>query len=339
VSNGSQEQVEDSLPLAEAAAWSVWLAEHDLTTTLALEAWLSEDPRNQIAWERVGRVSTLIDEQRLSIELIARREVALNDVKRKYLRHDFAGRRWAAVAGLVVAVLVPLGLMLADILTPTTYATEIGERRVVVLEDGSRLSLDSGSAVTVRYTRQARDLKLERGQGRFDVARDVQRPFSVQVQDKKVVATGTAFNIDNTEHEIVVTLIEGSAAVFMNTSNLPTPIGTPASFDLKAGQQLSAVVGSPPLIRYVDLDNVSAWETGQLIFDDQPLSKVVDTVNRYSNTVQLAIDQHTADIRISGVFRTGDIPGFVDIVTSYLPVKAVDTGGKILITSVTRDGS
>jgi len=338
VSNGSQEQEKQILPLAEAAAWSVWLAEHDLTTTLAFEAWLSEDPRNQVAWERVGRVTTLIDEQRLSMDLIARREVALNDVKRKYLRYDFAGRRWATVAALVVAVLIPLGLMLADALTPATYATEIGERRVVVLEDGSRLSLDSGSTITVRYTRQARELNLEKGQGRFDVARDVQRPFSVQVKDKKVVATGTAFNIDNMRREVVVTLIEGSASVLMNSPGSPLPAGTPASIDLKAGQQMSAPIGSPPIVRTVDIDNVSAWETGHLIFDDQPLSKVVDTVNRYSNTVQLTIDQRTANIRISGVFRTGDIPGFIDIVTSYLPVKAVDTGDKILITSA-RNGS
>jgi transmembrane sensor len=59
---------------------------------------------------------------------------------------------------------------------------------------------------------------------------------------------------------------------------------------------------------------------------------VVARVNHYSATPIVIADAKIGQERISGVFNTGDIPGFLDIVTQYLPVEAVadDTGRTIL---------
>src|SRR3546814_1264895 len=84
----------------------------------------------------------------------------------------------------------------SDVCSSDLYRTVLGERRVVTLADGSTVSLDAASEVRVAYSERARELALVRGQARFDVAHDPRRPFAVQARDQRVVATGTAFNVD-----------------------------------------------------------------------------------------------------------------------------------------------
>jgi transmembrane sensor len=247
------------------------------------------------------------------------------------------GLRAAAIAA-VLAIGLLGGVCYHWLQRPDDYATTFGERRVVALSDGSKISLDSDSEVTVRYTKAGRELHLLRGQARFDVAHDVERPFSVTAREQKVIATGTAFNIDMTQPKVLVTLIEGHIVVVdedkvvhdVKVSHAAAP--KRASVELRAGQQLAAVPDEAPVIQTADVTRAVAWTSGQLVFDDQPLSEVVARVNHYATTPIVITDERTAALHISGSFNTGDVTGFLDIVTRYLPVQEVtDDSGRIIL--------
>jgi transmembrane sensor len=195
---------------------------------------------------------------------------------------------------------------------------------VITLSDGSKLSLDADSEVTVRYGKRDRALHLLRGQARFDVAHDKSRPFSVVAGNQRVIATGTAFNIDIAGPKVLVTLIEGHVVVVNETEG---PQGAVArTIELKAGQQLATGPAVPPRVQPANVQRVTAWTIGQIMFDDEPLSSVVDRVNRYGGTQVVVADPEVGAMKISGVFNAGDTLGFVEIVTHYLPVKAVSEG-------------
>src|SRR5690606_3963976 len=83
--------------------------------------------------------------------------------------------------GAVAAVLLlsVVGVIAFHLGSPDVYRTGIGERRVVTLADGSKVQLDSSTELRVDYTKQARDLQLIKGQARFDVAHEPERPFYV----------------------------------------------------------------------------------------------------------------------------------------------------------------
>ena len=101
--------------------------------------------------------------------------------------------RRAAIAAAVAGFMVLAGLGTWPLVDGVdVYRTGLNERRVVTLKDGSKVSLDAMSKISVRYSDDARRLTLQRGQARFDVAHDVSRPFSVRARDRTVVATGTA---------------------------------------------------------------------------------------------------------------------------------------------------
>lgn len=311
--------------LAEAARWQLRLAEADLHSSPEFEAWLRE-PGNRAAWDQVSAPWDYFDRVAHDPEMIAAREAALGDAKRAGIPVETPKpfRPWAAAiaAALLIGILGAGGTWWSN--RPDDYQTAVGERRVVTLVDGSRLSLDSDSEVTVRYGKHARDLRLLRGQARFDVTHDRVRPFSVVAGKQKVIATGTAFNIDMAGPKVLVTLIEGRVLVV--DENDGSAIASPRVVELRVGQQMSTGTAAAPQIVPVNLQHVTAWTVGHIMFDDEPLSSVVERVNRYGGTQIVIADPQVGAMKISGVFNSGDVLGFVEIVTHYLPVRAVSEG-------------
>jgi transmembrane sensor len=315
--------------LTEAAAWRVRLTEEDAETSEAFEAWLA-DPQNEAAWDHVQAPWREIGEKATSPELMAARAGALARARREGRRRwtsTTRGRIAASLAAVMLAAGSYGGWRWADA-QPDVYRTTLGERRVVPLPVGSRVSLDSGSKVRIRYTKDARKLELVSGQARFDVAKDVRRPFSVTARDQTVVATGTAFNVDLLGPKVLVTLIEGKVVVLREPRRRDA---APASIPLKAGEQLVSAPAAAPEIHAISVERATSWETGQLTFADEPLAAVAERVSRYAEEpIHVAPD--AATMRVSGVFRAGDTAGFVDMVTSYLPVEAnAATDGEITL--------
>jgi transmembrane sensor len=186
----------------------------------------------------------------------------------------------------------------------------------VVLADGSRVELDSSSDLSVRYSSNARELSLTRGQARFRVAHDAERPFSVMAGSRRVVATGTDFDVDLLGGSLYVTLLEGRVLV-LPSGQSGAGIRTG---QLEAGEQLTVSPDGTTRVVPANLDRVTAWQSRQIILDDEPLASAIERINRYSKDRLVLGDGAVGALRISGVFRTGNLAGFVETLTHYLPV-------------------
>jgi transmembrane sensor len=324
--------------LAEAAGWRIRLTELELASTPEFEIWLAQ-PENEAAWKQVSAPWDFLGAQKNAPELAKARQAALDDAKRAGQEQGAPrhGRRLvlAFAATLVLGLVGWAGLSWLE--APDDYTTALGERRVVTLVDGSRIALDANSEVTVRYTKSARLLELLHGQARFDVAHDVERPFSVLAGAQKIIATGTAFNIDLNGPRVLVTLIEGHVVVVdekstVHAMGVPEPVALHQSVELKAGQQLTASPEAAPVVETANVQRATAWMNGQIMIDNEPLSQVIAQVNRYTAAPIQIRDPEVGAMRISGVFNTGDVAGVLDIVTHYLPVRAVgESDGTIVL--------
>ena len=319
-------------PLEEAIRWRLRLIESSAKTSPDFELWLA-DPVNQAAWNQLAGPWNDLDAIAQAPEMLAVRQAALDDARAVRARRQ-RGRLMAIAASLLIGLTAAAGYW--SLVRPDDYRTSLGERRVVTLSDGSKLSLDADSEVTVRYRAHERALHLLKGQARFDVAHDKSRPFSVVAGNQKVIATGTAFNIDMAGPKVLVTLIEGHVVVLDDADKSVTAVWS-RPVELKAGQQLAADAATPPQVIPANIQRVTAWTIGQIIFDDEPLSSVVDRVNRYGGPQVVIASPEVGAMKISGVFNAGDTLGFVEIVTHYLPVKAVSEGQHVIaLESVTK---
>ena len=141
------------------------------------------------------------------------------------------------------------------------------------------------------------------------------------------MATGTAFNIDLTQPNVAVTLIEGHVVVLDATGDaqsVPLAVRKAPVVELHAGQELVAANNRASVVKDVDTKQVTAWVSGQLVFSNETLSDVVARVNRYSATPIVIADANLADEKVSGVFNVGDVPGFLEIITQTLPLSVSD---------------
>lgn len=244
-------------------------------------------------------------------------------------------RRLGAVAAMLVAVVG--GAVTFNSLSPTElggaksevastplaehgYATTLGERSTVTLADGSRITLNTDSRVSVALRPDRRDVAVLAGQALFEVAKDKTRPFVVRAGDKTVTALGTTFDIRLRPKGMEVTLIEGRVAVARAVPGL-----TPSQpVELKPGQQLVSTSGGQALLRKVDVEKETSWREGRVIFDDQTLASAVVEMNRYS-PVKIIADPTIAHIRINGMFKAGQQASFARTLEAYLPIEAVST--------------
>jgi transmembrane sensor len=290
----------------------------------------------------------LLGEHAASTELIRVRRKALAHAHdagwKSRLKRLARPARVAVAATVLLAAMIPLAVWQTHRFD--VYRTIAGERSVVRLNDGSEIALDSHTEVKVRYTAQSREIVLVEGQARFEVAHDGARPFSVTANGHQVVATGTAFNVDMLGADLLVTLIEGHVIVISEAARspaahpasnsspprsgnqlVPAAPGAPlpndsSSIALEAGEQLVISPSAAPKVTRVNTDRATAWESGKLVFDDEPLSSIVVRVSRYGAHPIVIGDEQTSQLRISGVFHEGDVAGFVSTVVSYLPVQA-----------------
>lgn len=306
--------------LTAAVHWAC-RAEEDphLGNTPELHAWLQKSG-NRTAFNRVRQTWKLIDDYKSAPELLTLRRKALKCMPPVSPVHRFdLGFAWISIVAVTLAVgLFTVGFIILTNNSSAVYSTGVGQRRIVVLDDNSRIWLDASSMVVVnRYSKYIRQLSLKKGRARFDVAPDKARPFSVVSGPTTTVAVGTSFDVERLGRKILVTVRRGHVLV----KNTRTGLKTAKAIKLAPNQQLVANPNGQPTIRSVNIKERDAWQRGKLIFDDQNLREAVEQFNRYLYK-PILVDTAIANIRISGVFNAGDSHAFIDAITNYFPVQA-----------------
>jgi transmembrane sensor len=327
----------DPSPAAlEAGEWCRRIAEHPLSMSdrLAFDRWIEAAPENRQAFDRASFIWRALDGSSAPQELVDIRVDALSALHNKGMKLTRA-RLWMAAAASVALLLAASGWWFS--IQPTSYSTGIGERRIVLLEDGSRVSLDAASRVDVDYEDHQRMLRLVGGRARFDVGKDPLRPFTVAAGDKLVVATGTSFSVERLPSSVEVVLYEGHVAVLRSVEGgSPRPVALDKARTveqaLKAGTEVALSDRSEaPKMLGVDPAKSASWETGQLSFTNEPLGLAVERINRYSQVPIAVADQETAALPIDGVFNASDPAAFVEGVTGVFPVRSRKVGGRIVL--------
>lgn len=139
-----------------------------------------------------------------------------------------ARQRLAATAAcLMLAVMV--GFFVKATVLDRTLRVALGEWREVTLQDGTQVRAGPGSVLKFSFGDEHRTVRLVSGEAMFDVAKDPARPFFVQSEVVGVLAVGTAFRVTQLEGEDVVTVSEGTVAVYREGGEVQ-----PARIDLPA---------------------------------------------------------------------------------------------------------
>jgi len=331
-----------------------WLLRRELGRMTASDEarfaqWLEAAPENRMAWQDIGSATRIVSDGAADPELMALRLEAL------HVKPEPRHRLWVAMAAsLMVTIAAGSAFIWASHPVVTAqgevrkdaqalpaspgngrYATLVGERSALTLPDGSVVTLDTNSVIRVAYSSRERAVYLERGQALFEVAKHKAIPFQVYAGDRRVTAVGTTFDVriaeTNGKPQVKVALIEGRIRVAALQSGV-VPTAAPEAISMVSGEMLTTSGNMPMSVIAADTDDVAAWRSGVLNFEDVRLDAAVAEMNRYTTHPIEIADARIKGLRISGVFRSGDPAHFAAVVSEAVPIKVdQDPSGSLVL--------
>lgn len=298
----------------------------------ALREWMG---RSALHRNELDRLSRFWSQANILTELIAGLE--FDRTGRETHRRASWMRAILGVGAVFVAVvLVYFGLQPSGEVKPFTYETVVGHQRTVLLSDGSSLELNTDSRIQVVYSSHLRMIRLLKGEVLFSVTPDAHRVFEVHVADSVVRAVGTAFVVQLDGRKVDVTVTKGMVDVSdisdMRANAGQTLAGASPLGRVKGGEVARFDSGSGHMqvrpLAETELQRRIAWQDGFLAFSGEPLSEVVDQLNRYSTTRLEIGDPELASIEIGGRFRVGDVDGVLDLLNKTFGIRGRRINGR-----------
>ncbi|MBL8270123.1 FecR family protein [Steroidobacter sp.] len=283
-----------------AAEWLAKLQHGELSSAdqAEFDRWMDANPAHAVAFARAEQAW----EQAKRLQALPKTNVSATK--------SAARPHWAIAASVLVAV---LGFAFWYFVWESrSYSTDVGERRSVMLKDGSQINLNTASRVEIDMSEQQRTVRLVRGEGLFKVAHDPTRPFVVMAGNTAVRAVGTAFNVRMRGEQLVeVTVTEGIVSVGDRR------ISADSTAVVAAGAVSSATLEKDELHRRV------AWREGVIELKGETLAQAVDEFNRYSKRKLVVADPAIAAIRVGGRFETDEADKFLNAITTSFAIRVV----------------
>lgn len=289
----------------------------------ALNAWLAEGA------DRRGAFARVLALHECPALTVASAQSAPTSPPVEAIRHAPATARrspllpLALAASIAAAVVVPLlgsdGLL--DL--QADYRTAAGEIVAIDLPDGSRMQMNSQTAVRLDFEAGRRAVRLLEGEAYFEVAHDAARPFTVTGGYGTVTVTGTAFDVARGDAEDVVHL-ESGRVVLTRDGEQSSPVA------MTPGQ--TAAVDRTRIAFLPQGDNESrlAWREGWIQLSAVPLRDALLEIGRHTDLTIVTLPAAALDIPVSGSFRIAEADAALDSVATAAGARIERLPGGIL---------
>lgn len=208
-----------------------------------------------------------------------------------------------------------------------TLQTAMGEQRTFELSDGSQVTLNTASKMTVAFSAEERRIELITGEAFFEVTSDKGRPFTVAAGLADATVVGTAFNIYRTENATAITVTEGVVRVTELDSNGEP---RPTSNILQADEQVIATRTGLEPINTVDTRPLVAWRNWEVVANDMSLYDLIEQLKRYDDRRIVFGDRGVASLRVSGVFPLDQPDALLNAVSLALDLQLVQLDGNVV---------
>lgn len=314
----SREQAECTrAQVREAAVWMTLLRSPDRTAKIerGFRRWLTANSSHAAAFEKVSTAWEATG------ALPRGPFPRLSRWQRAGFRQGFLQ---AATAVVSLAVVTIIGAFIYQ--RGAGVSTEIGEQRMLTLQDGTRVYLNTDTRVVVNYQDRQRAVELKSGEALFEVAKKPPDwPFVVTVDGRQITALGTAFVVRRDPARVLVTLVEGKVTV------QPTPASVAPMIALSPGQRLTLADNKPPQMDEPSIEKVTAWRSGHVDLVEMSLADAVAEMNRYSRIKVTVTEPEAAALPVYGTFRAGDITSFANAVADSYGLEVIDQTDRIVL--------
>lgn len=292
-----------------AAEWYARLTAEDAAEAdrLAWQHWKDAHEDHARAWERVEEVTGYFHGVPASVGMATLNRTGQVAQRRRVLKQLAVLIVTGTAAGMAYRQ-EPWRELLAD------HATEVGEQREILLADGTRMHLNTDTAIDISFDDHQRRIRLIRGEMMIETGHETgvaYRPFIVETRQGACRALGTRFSVRQLDHHTRVGVYEHAVEI--------TPAGRPASRTILQAGDSATFDAHSVLARGVADPAEIAWSRGFLVVDGMPLGEFARELARYRNGM-VHCEPQVASLKISGAFPIRDTDAVLTSITQILPV-------------------
>jgi transmembrane sensor len=298
--------VEHALSLLAAAAIETPVVAAGLREQL--ETWRAQSAEHALAYTQALRQWQALDAVAPALRS--------HFVEPKRKRRTSRTRSTLAVLAFVSCLSGLLGWHLSQPLLEQTAQTGVAQLAQIPLPDGSRIDVNAGSVLQLAFYRNRRLVELKRGEARFEVASDADRPFRVQTRSGTVEVVGTVFVVADRGDAITVDVERGRVRFL--------PLNPASSIELSGGERVVVRDGVPGRVENVGNREFAPWRDGWLMFDNEQLVDALPAINAFRKSPLVLADESAGTLRLTGRFRANDMHGLLAALPRVLPVEVVD---------------
>lgn len=278
----------------------------------ALATWLERGPAHRASWDRALDLAATV-EVAVPPVLTGKRADNVVPLRPAATRRGAIVRHWRMAGALAVAAC--LGLVVAPDVALRMRAQEItgtGEVRQVVLDDGTRVHLAPGSALSFDARGGQRSAHLLRGRAYFDVAHDAARPFRVFANDTVITVLGTAFEVDDHAASAAVAVRRGAVAV--DYGHGPRTV-------LHKGETVALDAQGRIARGAMRTDRIAGWMSGRIFVKDRPVGEVLEDLRPWYRGYILARGSRLASRRVTGIYDLRDPDAALAAIAKVHPLR------------------
>ncbi|EIK95369.1 putative regulatory protein [Pseudomonas sp. M47T1] len=269
----------------QALDWLIRLECASAGERLEFEQWLGASTANAQAFARASAVwnSAAVNQAAKQLDTVTPRSW------RARLRPFF--KPMAAVAVILVGVFTFTNLPLR---LEADHLTVVGERQRLELDDGSKVLLNTNTAFSSHIDKVQREARLYQGEAFFQVNGSRQQPLELQAGPVRATVRDTDF---------AVRLLDGVAQVQVQRGNVDLLGGGDARVRLSAGDSIRIGPKGFGQRQHLDAQKDLAWVQGRLVFENCPLSQVLDELRRYYPGWIVNTNEQLAKVEVTGNYR------------------------------------
>lgn len=285
---------------------------------LKLSEWLNADKKNEIEFQKLKCYA----DAEVSFNHSISPSLAFEKLQKK-IRKQKQKRLWQIVLPVAAAIILLL-------LIPTFYQSnnkETGQLYTYLsnnnksefqLKDGTRVILNKNSKLTYSeaYGKEKRHVELV-GEGYFEVTKNTQKPFEVQIGNASIKVLGTIFNVEAIENDeyITATLIKGSIRFESPKQQIILSPNQQLRFE-KSTQQID--------VSSVDTEQEIAWKDDLFKYKSISFTSLLKDLEKRYKVKFTILNKKLTDpaVTLSGTFtQEQSLEQILQVINKSLPIK------------------
>lgn len=303
-----------------------------------MEAWIASSPKNKKMVEQLSSAWNLPEKETVKVDINKLwQDTAAKAGLRSPPIFTFFRQRFFIYAA--ASLLLAAGIYFVLQSLPSKRAgfafkleridVEKGKNEVIVLNDGSKITLDAGSVFM--YPRDigsaAREVYLE-GEGYFEVSPDLDNPFIVFAQDAVIRVSGTSFNVRAWPQDKKVTVGVASGKVMFHSKKNAED----SQVAVTAGQ-LSTMLenGRPSSPMEVDISALTGWIMRETFFEDVPLAEILRQLERWFDVSFVLMSESYGHERLTVHIKNRPIESILELLGELTELEYERFGRSIIL--------